>query len=429
MTPPSDEVLAAVAAATKPLRQVGVFTEWVGAGRKLTQTGRITLADARELVGLLGTADEIDPRIGDRVFRTRSSEELPGITTVAAWARASGLVRVTGGRLVQVKRNAGLLQRPLELWTRMFEAFPRLGDALCVTGWGESLLREDFENGIGAVLAAMARRGGAIAPAEACSLAWETVAAGYVLDDLTDQQLATWRQLHDRDLRHALDVLQQLGAVRRGDAGTVELTELALWAFGRGSDAPAPGDPILQVKAALAEVADPPVWRRLLVPATIRLDRLHRVIQAAMGWENSHLHVFSDGRTRYGIPDPELDFRDERGATLGDLIPHRGGWARYTYDLGDDWIHELVVEERLAAEPGMAYPVCVAGEGACPPEDCGGSWGYEHLREVLADPSSDEHEDMLAWLGLDKATDFDPHRFDLNDVNRALGLVGATRSP
>jgi hypothetical protein len=80
------------------------------------------------------------------------------------------------------------------------------------------------------------------------------------------------------------------------------------------------------------------------------------------------------------------------------------------------------VEERLAAEVGMAYPVCMAGEGACPPEDCGGPWGYEHLREVLADPTSDEHEDMLAWLGLDKGNDFDPHRFDLNQVNRAPAL-------
>jgi hypothetical protein len=100
MTMPSEAALAATAAVAKPLRQVRAFAGWVGAGRKLTQTGRITLGDARELVGLLGTADEIDPKIGDRVFRTRSSEELPGITLIAEWAKASGLVRVTGGRLV-----------------------------------------------------------------------------------------------------------------------------------------------------------------------------------------------------------------------------------------------------------------------------------------------------------------------------------------
>jgi hypothetical protein len=69
----------------------------------------------------------------------------------------------------------------------------------------------------------------------------------------------------------------------------------------------------------------------------------------------------------------------------------------------------------------------VAGEGACPPEDCGGAWGYAHLRQVLADPASEEHDDLLAWLGLDNGTDFDPHRFDVEQANRALSLVGATR--
>src|SRR6266536_5501304 len=110
MRTPSDEVLTATAAAAEPLRRLRAFTEWVGAGRKLTQTGRITLADARELVRLLGTGDVIDPRIGDRVFRTSSSEELRGITTVAEWAKASGLVRVTGGRLVQANKPAAMVE-------------------------------------------------------------------------------------------------------------------------------------------------------------------------------------------------------------------------------------------------------------------------------------------------------------------------------
>jgi len=403
------------------------FTGWVGAGRKLTQTGRITLADARELVGLLGTEDVIDPKIGDRVFRTKSSEELPGITTVVEWAKASGLVRVAGGRLVPVKKHAGLLDRPLELWSRMFEVFPRLGATLCPSGWGESLLRRHFEEGIGAVLAGMARRGGAIELAEACALAWDTVTAGYVLDAATDQQRATWRAVNDRDVRRAVDVLQLLGAVRLDDGESVELTELARWAMRRGLGAPAPGDPVFQVKVTLDGVADPPVWRRLLVPAAIRLDRFHAVIQAAMGWDNYHLHVFSDGRAEYGVPDPELGYRDERKATLRDLIPHEGGQARYTYDFGDDWEHEVVVEKLLAAEPGMGYPVCVTGAGACPPEDCGGAWGYAHLREILADPADEEHDDMLAWLGLEKAGDFDPHRFDVDKANRALTAVGAAR--
>ena len=427
MQTPPDERLAATAAEAEPLRRLRTFTGWAGTGRKLTQTGRVTLADARELVELLGTGDVIDPKIGDRVFRTKSSEELPGITTVGEWAKACRLVRVTRGRLVPVQRNAGLADRPLELWARMFEAFPRLGAALCPPGWGESLLRRHFQEGIGAVLAAMARRGGPVALAELCALAWETVAAGYVLDDATDQQLATWRAFNDRDVRRALDLLQQLGAVHLDDERSAELTELAVWAMRRSLGAPAPGDPIFQVRITLDGVEHPPVWRRLVVPAGIRLDRLHQVIQAVMGWENYHMHVFSDGRAQYGRPDPELEFRDERTATLRDLLPREGGRARYTYDFGDDWEHEVVVEKVLAVEPGMAYPVCVAGEGACPPEDCGGAWGYAHLREVLADPTHEEHDDLLAWSGLEKGADFDPSSFEVEQANRALAAVGVAR--
>ena len=426
MQAPSEESLTAAAAQAQPLRRLQAFTQWVGAGRRLTQTGRITLADARELIGLLGTGDVIDPEIGDRVFRTKSSEELRGITLIAEWAKASGLVRRTSGQLVAVKKHAGLLERPLELWAQMFEAFPRLGEALCVSGWSASLLRDDFQDGVGAVLETMARRGDALGLAEACALAWETVAPRYVLDDLTKEHLTTVRQLTDRDVRHALEVLGQLGAVRPSVNGnSVELTGLAVWALRRRLGTPALGDPVYRLKIALAQVADPPVWRRMLVPATMGLDRLHDVIQAAMGWLDYHLHVFSDGRTRYGVPDPELQFGDERAATVGDLLPRVGSRALYTYDFGDDWEHEIVLEQQLAAEPNVAYPVCVAGEGACPPEDCGGAWGYEHLREVLADPSSEEHQDMVAWLGLDKADDFDPHRFDVDQANRLLAAAAA----
>jgi Plasmid pRiA4b ORF-3-like protein len=144
-------------------------------------------------------------------------------------------------------------------------------------------------------------------------------------------------------------------------------------------------------------VADPPVWRRLLVPAAIRLDRLHQVLQAAMGWENYHLHDFSDGRVRCGPPDLELRLKDEREATLGDLIPCTGGRARYTCDFGDDWTHELVVEERLAAEPGLAYPVCVAGEGACPPEDCGGPGARS--TSVRSSPTPPARSTRTGWTG------------------------------
>jgi hypothetical protein len=182
-----------------------------------------------------------------------------------------------------------------------------------------------------------------------------------------------------------------------------------------------PVDFVLQVKISLLGSSKPPVWRRLLVPADIRLDRLHGVIQAAMGWEDYHMHAFSDGSCEYGLADPELGHRDERKATLGRLLKREGERMRYTYDFGDDWEHEIVVEKVLAAEPGVRYPVCVAGKGACPPEDCGGVWGYEDLCEALANPAHEQHQEMLEWLGLQTAAEFDPARFDAEEVNRALG--------
>lgn len=142
-----------------------------------------------------------------------------------------------------------------------------------------------------------------------------------------------------------------------------------------------------------------------------------------MGWDDYHLHVFSAGSAEYGAPDGELGFRGERRVTLGYLLPNIGDRARYTYDFGDDWEHEIVLENVLAADPGTMYPLCLAGKGACPPEDCGGPWGYDHLREVLADPDHSEHEDMLEWLGLGNASEFDPAEFDPDEVTSMLAIV------
>src|SRR6266516_7398289 len=107
--------------------QVRSLVAWVGSGRKLTQTGRIGLADARHLVEVLGTGDTIDPKIGDRVFKTKSSEELAHLTRIVEWAKAARLVRVSGTRLVPVKKNATLPGRPLDLVMAMLEAYPKLG--------------------------------------------------------------------------------------------------------------------------------------------------------------------------------------------------------------------------------------------------------------------------------------------------------------
>lgn len=173
-----------------------------------------------------------------------------------------------------------------------------------------------------------------------------------------------------------------------------------------------------QLHVVLEGVAEPAVWRRVLVPTAARLDQVHAVIQAIMGWENNHMHAFTMDGVQYGRAATELDFQDERAVTLGALLKE-GGSLAYTYDFGDSWEHRITVEDRLEAEAERGYPVCVAGGGACPPEDCGGAWAYEDQR-ALADSMHPEHEDLVRWLGLDSGAEFDPARFTPGEANDRL---------
>ena len=109
---------------------------------------------------------------------------------------------------------------------------------------------------------------------------------------------------------------------------------------------------------------------------------------------------------------------------FGDLAVDR---ILYSYDFGDDWEHEIAVEAVGVAEPGERYPRCIGGAGACPPEDCGGPPGYEHLRKVLANPDDEEHDEMMTWMGLEHACEFDPVAFDIELVNRRLVAVRSPR--
>ena len=143
-----------------------------------------------------------------------------------------------------------------------------------------------------------------------------------------------------------------------------------------------------------------------------------------MGWTNSHLHEFEVSGTRYGDPDlleddfGEADFEDSRESLLREVLDgrRRGFRFRYLYDFGDNWEHEILLEDQQTADPKVKYPVCIAGERACPPEDCGGTWGYANLLEILADPKHEEHESYLERVG----GEFDPEAFDIDETNGVL---------
>jgi len=168
----------------------------------------------------------------------------------------------------------------------------------------------------------------------------------------------------------------------------------------------------------------PPVWRRLQVPGNATLGWLHAVLQVAMGWTNSHLHQFKIGGAFYSDPrhhfaeyegDPEI--LDESKVTLQQLAPRAKNTLGYEYDFGDSWEHEIKVEKIVPPDPAAATTVlCLDGDRACPPEDCGGVWGYENLLKIIKNPKHEEHASMMEWLG----AGFDPEAYDADEANTYL---------
>lgn len=185
-------------------------------------------------------------------------------------------------------------------------------------------------------------------------------------------------------------------------------------------DRPAPG---YQLKVSLRGTR-PPIWRRVEVPADISLARLHDVIRLAFGWYGGHLHVFSTPHGEFGDTDAEFDLghRPEAPVTLEQVAPAARSKITYTYDFGDDWTHDVVVEKVLDRDE-PTRPRCTGGRRAAPPEDSGGIWGYAELIEALHDPGHPEHVERLEWLGLDDPADFDPERFEPAAVSKALARM------
>lgn len=185
------------------------------------------------------------------------------------------------------------------------------------------------------------------------------------------------------------------------------------------------GKKIFQFKVALND-STPKVWRRIQVPAEYTFFDLHVAIQDAMGWIDSHLHGFritqKNGMHPIVIqyPNPEGDFnygeRDERKEYIADYFDKVTKQCVYEYDFGDGWTHTVLFEKELPSETDVTYPRCVAGKNACPPEDCGGVGGYEDLQSILKNPKHPEHKELLIWLCIEKASDFDSEEFDLAEV-------------
>ena len=174
----------------------------------------------------------------------------------------------------------------------------------------------------------------------------------------------------------------------------------------------------------------PPIWRRIRISGGASLMDLHRAIQAVMGWDGYHMFSFEKNRVCFSDVSmfddmDDVDFADAGAASIQELLPRVKDKCLYLYDFGDSWEHEVVLEKKEEYDPGRPLPECIAGKSACPPEDCGGLYGYYNLLEILADPAHEEYESVLEWVG----GPFDPSHFDLERAKRELASAFRPRKP
>lgn len=184
---------------------------------------------------------------------------------------------------------------------------------------------------------------------------------------------------------------------------------------------------LLTFRIQLAQITKPPVWRRVTVPANFSFAQFHIVIQRSFGWMNAHLYQFSE--KGYGsdvfIGEPYDDdwheVKDSNNIKLSKVFRSKGQHYTYIYDFGDDWLHKITLEdidERKAAQAD-----CIAGKGACPPEDCGGPWGYEEFKIIMANPSHQDYEEMRDWAGLAEGEQWNAAAFDIEAAKRELSWL------
>lgn len=166
------------------------------------------------------------------------------------------------------------------------------------------------------------------------------------------------------------------------------------------------------------ERTNPVVWRQLVVPETITFYELHHTIQITFGWKNSHIYSFTVNDQTIGNPDllEDTEVISDKNIFINQALKKKGSTMQYEYDFGDGWMHNITLENISENLADIKVPVCLEGEMACPPEDCGGIHGYEILKEAMKDKKHPEHDDLIAWLG----KRFDPYEFYLQKVNKEL---------
>jgi Plasmid pRiA4b ORF-3-like protein len=237
------------------------------------------------------------------------------------------------------------------------------------------------------------------------------------LDELLDHLETSVYRAKGNEKQQVLRIVEKVSELLGSTIDPDEISEQRL---------PKKMNTVFQIKVTLMGIA-PLIWRRIQTQ-DCTLVELHDLLQVTMGWEFEHLYRFIIGSVKYA--DLEMasqdDAQDACDTNLGAILPAQNRRPRfdYVYDFGDQWMHQLVVEERFPPEQGVKYPICVAGRRACPPEDCGGPRGYFDFVEAISNPDHRRHEQMLEWVG----GEFDPERFDLESVNKKLRRMRTRKS-
>lgn len=191
----------------------------------------------------------------------------------------------------------------------------------------------------------------------------------------------------------------------------------------------------LLFKITLRGSSKPPIWRKVLIDESASFETLHRAIQVSFGWDDYHLWEFSArpyGEPRigpsgdadpFGIGWEDDEVEDASNVLLSEVFQRPKDQFSYVYDMGDGWEHRVLLEKIL--DDPAPFPQCVAGKGACPPEDCGGIYGYYGLVEAVNDPKNSEYEEMREWLGMEEGETWDVHAFDLAETQADMKKVFA----
>lgn len=376
--------------------------ERIGDGVRLTQAGYLPPALVTEAMVTLGWAQ-------DWYGKHNREDVTRPILLLRESAQRFGLLRKSRGQLLVTKAGRALIENPAELWWHLAD---RLPDA-----------RQEPERDAGVLYLLTVAAGQA---EDDALLAQGMTILGWASGETGRQLSPTSAFVAARDTWAVFDRLGLLPKHGRWQhrPPTPQARTLARAALlGRDDAAPAtrPADPrpattntepAVQLLVRLQEI-EPAIWRRLVVPQSLTLGELHGVIQTAMGWQNHHLHLFEIAGISYGdVEDMDGPLGDEKTVTVGEAAAAATEFS-YDYDFGDGWSHDIRVEG-----VGSSAARVIDGARACPPEDCGGPWGYQRLLEVLADPTHEEHADLLEWLG----KPFDPEAFDLAETNANLQL-------